>query len=297
MPETSTAVATTTDAAGRQVVRVPLNQPLADMDQAWRMAQAFAAADIVPTSLRGKPANVFLTMLYGQRLGLPPEIAINEIAVVKGKPRMSGQLLLAKVREAGNRAFVPCADCGESKADHSANKLGHNYVADHDDKHCTFTIVRGDGEEHTETYTIEDAVTARLCTIKDGKPFARSKQGEAMTWETNPKRMLRWRSVGACVDIICPEVKMGFAVEGELDELPPDTPTLGQVAAERMDKTAEPAAPEPDVDAVLRAQIAQIEQDHAAEAVEVVESEPAADLFAYEETAENMGALQGGEQQ
>jgi hypothetical protein len=292
MPETSTAVATTTDATGRQVVRVPLNQPLADMDQAWRLAVAFANADIVPTSLRGKPANVFLTMLYGQRLGLPPEIAINEIAVVKGKPRMSGQLLLAKVREAGHRAFVPCTECGQAKVDHSDNKLAHNYVADHDSQHCTFTIIRSDGEEHTETYTIEDAVTARLCTIKDGKPFARSKQGEAMTWETNPKRMLRWRAVGAGVDIICPEVKMGFAVEGELDELPQDMPTLGQVAAERMDKASEPAAPVVDEDAELRAQIDQIAQDHATPA-DAVESEPEADLAAYEETD---GALFGGEQ-
>lgn len=299
MSETSTAVATTTDITGRQVVRVPLNQPLADMDQAWRMAVAFANASIVPDDLRGKPSNVFLVMLYGQRLGLPPEIAINSISVVKGRPRMSGQLLLAKVREAGHRAFVPCTECGQPKADHNTSDLGHRYVADHDERHCTFTIVRSDGEEHTETFTLDDAVTAKLVQIKDGKPWARSKgKDEPLPWENYPKRMLQWRAIGACVDIICPEVRMGFAVEGELDELPPDTPTLGQVAAERMDKASEPTEPEQmaDEDAELRAQIAQIEQVHTAEAVpaNVAESEPDTGLASYEQ-GDDQNALWGDE--
>lgn len=301
MPETSTAVATTTNAAGRQVVRVPLGRPLEDMDQAWRLAVTFANADIVPGDLKNKPANVFLVMLYGQRLGLPPEISINTISVVKNKPRMSGQLLLAKVREAGHRAFVPCKECGQPKVDHNTSDLGHRYIADHDDQHCTFTIVRSDGEEHTETFTLNDAVTAKLVQIKDGKPWARSAKGEPLPWENYPKRMLQWRAVGACVDVICPEVRMGFAVEGELDELPQDTPTLGQVAAERMDKAAEQPAPEPavDEDAELRAQIEQIAQDHATEPVEVVvvESEPESDLTAYEQAeADDQSALWGGEQ-
>lgn len=198
-------------------VAVPLDGPLADADQAWRLARFFAAADIVPTDLKNKPANAFLVILYGQRLGLPPEIALSTVSVVKGKPRMAGQLLLAKVREAGHKPKI-----------------------EHGNGECTVTIVRGDdGEQHTETFSLDDAVTARLCTIKDGKPYSRSKQGEPLPWETYPKRMLQWRAVGACVDVICPEVKMGFLVEGELDEVAPERPTLAQVAAQRMDKQAQ----------------------------------------------------------
>lgn len=214
---------------GAPKVPVPLDGPLADADQAWRLAQFFAAADIVPQDLRGKPANAFLVILYGQRLGLPPEIALSTVSVVKGRPRMAGQLLLAKVREAGHKPKVV----------HGVNE-------------CTVTITRGDdGDEHTETFTLDDAVIARLCSIKDGKTFARSKSGEPLPWETYPKRMLQWRAVGACVDVICPEVKMGFLVEGELDELPVERPTLAQVAAERTDRggaTADdtPASPHAD---------------------------------------------------
>lgn len=221
-------------------VHVPLGRPLADMDQAWRMAVAFANADIVGSELRGKPANAFLVMLYGQRLGLPPEVAISEIAVVKGKPRMSGKLLLAKVREAGHTPKVV-----------------------HGDGKCTVTITRGDtGEEHTEEFTLADAVTAELCSIKDGKPYARSKTGERMPWEKYPKKMLQWRAIGGCADVICPEVRMGFAVEDEMDDPAPqqERPSLAQVAAERVDR-----------DQVIAEQAEAVAAQEVAEEAEVVE--------------------------
>lgn len=247
-----------TKTEGRTKVPVPLDGPLADADQAWRLAQFFAAADIVPNDLRGKPANCFLVILYGQRLGLPPEIALSTVSVVKGKPRMAGQLLLAKVREAGHRP----------KIEHGVNE-------------CTCTITRDDGDEHSETFSLDDAVTAGLCKIREGKPYARSQKGEPLPWESYPKRMLQWRAVGACVDVICPEVKMGFLVEGELDEPPVDRPTLAQVAAERADKAAQdaeetPAEPvdaevvdpevtEEEVQAALAADMKDIEAEHNAE--------------------------------
>lgn len=247
---------------------VPLDGPLADADQAWRLAQFFAAADIVPQDLRNKPANAFLVILYGQRLGLPPEIALSTVSVVKGKPRMAGQLLLAKVREAGHRPKIV-----------------------HGENQCTVTITRDDGDEHTETFTLAEAVKAGLCKIKEGQVQARSQNGEPLPWETYTKRMLQWRAVGACVDVICPEVKMGFVVEGELDEPAQERPTLAQVRAQRMDKQAQDSAEEPPTDppneppaeeeaavveedapvsqeqvlADLRADLADIEAEHAAE--------------------------------
>lgn len=241
-------------------VAVTLDGPLNDLDQAYRLAVAFARADIVPTELRGKPSNVLLVMLYGQRLGLPPEIAISSISVVKGKPRMSGQLLLSKVREAGHKCKI-----------------------EHGDGECTVTITRGDdGEPHSETFSLDDAVTARLCTIKDGKPYARSTKGEPLPWETYPKRMLQWRAVSSCVDAICPEVKMGFAVEDELDKPATDRPTLAQVVAERTDKKEpEPEAPAVD-DETVEAELADIEESVTEDPeTELLPDDP--DLFAHQD--------------
>lgn len=195
---------------------VPLSGPISDLDSAYRYAAALAQASIVPNDLRNSPSNVLLVILYGQQLNVPPVIAIQTISVVKGRPQIAGKLLLAKVREAGHRTKI----------------------TDHTDRSCTVTITRGDtDEQHTETFTLDDAVASKLVAIKDGKPYARSKQGEALPWENYTKRMLMWRAVGYCVDAICPEVRMGFAVEGEFEH-DDDRPSLGQVAAQRTRATA-----------------------------------------------------------
>lgn len=241
---------------------VPLTGQLNDLDQAWRLAVALAQADILPNDLRGKPANVFLTILYGQQLNVPHVIAMQTIAVVKGRPTMAGKLLLAKVREAGHKAYVPCGICFLSKQDH--RDADHKYEPDHDDTRCTVTIVRGDnGEEHSETFTIDDAVAANLVRLKEGKPYARSKSGEPLPWESWTKRMLLWRAAGFCADFICPEVRMGFAIEGEMDTAPDDDrPTLAQVAAERDDKpTTVPTVPEVD-DTEIAEAIAELAREH-----------------------------------
>ena len=197
---------------------VPLIGPLSDLDQSWRLAQSLALASILPDDLRGKAANVHLVILYGQQLNVPPVVAIQTITVIKGRPVISGKLLLSKVREAGHDAEV----------------------SNHTDTSCTVTITRGDtGKSHSETFSIGDAVAAGLVQLKDGKPYARSKQGEKLPWESWTKRMLLWRAAGFCADFICPEVRMGFAIEGEMDGVPDDDrPTLAQVAAERDDKPA-----------------------------------------------------------
>jgi hypothetical protein len=250
-----------TQPAQQAKVPVRLTGQLDDLDQAWRLAVALAQADILPQDLRGKPANVFLTILYGQQLNVPHVIALQTISVVKGRPQMAGKLLLAKVREAGHKAYVPCTICFLSKQEHRG--ADHPYEGDHDESRCTVTIVRGDsGEEHSETFTIDDAIAANLVRLKEGKPYARSKSGEPLPWETWTKRMLLWRAAGFCADFICPEVRMGFAIEGEMDSAADDDrPTLAQVAAERDQPATVPPAPEQD-DAVIAEAVAELAKEH-----------------------------------
>lgn len=240
---------------------VPLDQPLTNLAQAVELSVVLSQASILPDDLRGKGPNVLLVILYGQQLNIPAVVAIQTITVIKGRPVISGKLLLSKVREAGHKAYVPCAICFLSKQDHRG--ADHTYEADHDETHCTITIVRGDsGEEHSETFTLEDAAAAGLVQIKEGKAFARSKQNEKLPWESWTKRMLLWRAAGFCADFICPEVRMGFAIEGEMDNVPDDRPTLAQVAAERQDKPAV-VPPAPDVDdAEIAEAVAELAREH-----------------------------------
>ncbi|MFJ8815471.1 recombinase family protein [Amycolatopsis thermoflava] len=252
-------------------VPVPLVGQLNDLDQAYRYAQALAQSSLLPKDLVGKPANVLAIILYGQQLDLTPMQAVQSIYVVNGRPQMAGQLWLSKVREAGHRAFVPCKSCGFASEEHRPD-TGHRYEADHDDQHCTFTIRRKDtGEQHTETFTWQQAVTAKL-TNKD-------------VWKSYPQRMLLWRAVSNCATVICPEVALGFGAEEP--DAGPARPTLSQVAAERADREhAERASqltpaevghgeneaeadplPEEDPgqpDAEMLAELREIEREHAA---------------------------------
>lgn len=188
------------DVQDRRAVAVGV--PLAGLDEAFRLSKNLALASVLPDSLRGKPSDVLAIVLYGQELGLAPMQAIQGIYVVRGKPQLSAQLWTALCRRAG----------------HSV-KWGERT-----DKSATVTITRGDAPDDplTETFTIEDAVKAGLCEIKDGNVRARSQQGKPTPWETYTRTMLANRAISNAGKLQCPEVAMGFAIEGDYDYVPDD---------------------------------------------------------------------------
>lgn len=191
----NSADATTTDETGNRLP-VAVGIPLNGLDEAFRLAKNLAVASVLPDSLRGKPSDVLAIVLYGQELGLAPMQAIQGIYVVKGKPQLSSTTWTALIRRAGHRVkWGPC-----------------------DDKSATVSITRcDDPDPHTETFTIEDAVKAGLCRIVDGKVQARSQRGDPLPWETYTRTMLRNRAISNCGKLQCPEVALGFAVEGDYD--------------------------------------------------------------------------------
>lgn len=212
---------------------------MTDLDEAFRMAKALAQSALMPDTLRNKPNDVLVTVLYGRELELRPMQAIQSIHVIKGKPFISGQLWLSLVRRAGHRAEVSG-----------------------DDKSATCTITRGDtGETHTETFTIEQAKTAKLTGNADSN------------WSKYPDRMNRWRAVTNCARMICPEVALGFqALEEQVDDAQSARPSLGDVASQRETVTVDKATGEvidaevvPDDDAV-RDQVRNLEQQATAPA-------------------------------
>lgn len=177
------------------------------LDQLMEVSRVMAVSTILPKALQGKPADVLITIMYGQELGMTPMQAILGIYVVNGRPGLSGQTWLARVRQAGHRVTV----------------------TDHTEKTCTVTITRGDtAEEHTETFTWADAERAKL-TAKD-------------VWKAWPKRMLLWRACTNCATVICPEVALGFEMAEAMPD-PAEKPNLAQVAAQRLDQPAERPGP------------------------------------------------------
>ena len=252
-----------TEIARRKETQVPVNvsRPIQSLDEAYRLAANLAQAGLMPRDLRGKPPDVLAILLYGQDLGLSPMQSVQGIYVVEGRPSLSAQLWLALVRRAGHRAGIPCADCGRLPDEHKRAALDHFYRPDSDDQHCTFKVVRGDtGEEHTATFTVDDALAANLLhRDKDGGLIARAKEtGKPKPWELHRKSMLQARAVSACCRFIAPEIALGFYSPDEVEEIA----EREQVPSVRVEQPEpeQPAEPEQ-----VKAEVADIEKEFAEE--------------------------------
>ena len=198
---------TTTETPQPNKLPVIVGQPLAGLDEAYRLAKNLALATLLPSDLRGKPSDVLAIMLYGQDLGLTPMQSIQGIYVVKGKPQLAAQTWTGLARRAGHKVRI----------------------IESTDQQCTVQITRCDDPDypHTETFTIEQAVKAGLCRRdKDGNITARSQKGDALPWEAYTKTMLRNRALSTAGKVACPEVAMGFAIEGDWDYVPDDESTV-----------------------------------------------------------------------
>jgi len=182
---------------------VALGSPMVDLDSAYRLAKNLAIADIMPSDLRKKPSDVLAIMLYGQDLGMTPMQSIQGIYVVKGKPQLSSTTWIALARRAGHKVRI----------------------IESTDERCTVEITRADDPEqpHRETYTLDMAARAGLCGLKDGKAYSRSSKGDRLPWEAYTQLMLRNRAVSNAGKFACPEVALGFAIEGDYDYIPDDT--------------------------------------------------------------------------
>ncbi|MAT04925.1 MAG: hypothetical protein CL424_07770 [Acidimicrobiaceae bacterium] len=157
---------------------------------AWDLAQKIARTEFVPQALRGKPESVLAAILYGRELGIGPMQSLQSIHVIDGRPGASPELMRALVARAGHRI-----DVVESTADH-----------------VTLSGERCDtGATATVTWSLEDARQAGLIEIRDGRPWARSKQGRPLPWEQYTRAMLLARATAELCRALFADVISGLS--------------------------------------------------------------------------------------
>ncbi|WP_327435687.1 hypothetical protein OG279_09470 [Streptomyces sp. NBC_01201] len=168
---------------------IAIRQP-ASLDGSVRFAQLLADADLLPKQFVGKPANVLYAIEYGRTLGITPVAAITGIHVIEGKPSASSGLIGALVRQAGHKLRV--------KSDGATT--------------ATAQIVRADDPDFTYecTWTLERAEQAGLCQIKNGKPWARDRNGKPTAWEKYTAAMLKARAITEVARDACEDVLFGL---------------------------------------------------------------------------------------
>jgi hypothetical protein len=234
-----------TELARQDTQRIPvdLNDPLADLDQAFRLATMLAQSSMVPRALQGSPQNCLVTMLLGRELGLSWIQAIRGIYVLpSGQPGLRGTLLLARIRSAG-----------------------HRYEFHEDDESCEFVIKRKDEEykiSYVGRFSLHDAKAAGLVRDHDGKLVARSRSGEPLPWELYRRDMLQWRAVARGAARGCPELIFGFDLAGI-----GDGEDGGVITAEVIPQPA-PAQPNGQAQPDMRDKLAELDRQHSQDAAQ-----------------------------
>lgn len=191
-------------------------------EEAYRMANMFAASDLVPKDYRQKPENCMVAMQMGAEIGLKPMQALQGIAVINGRPSIWGDALWSLVQSS-----PVVKDCSES----------------FDDATMTATCSihrRGRSEPTVATFSRADAEKAGLWG-KDGP------------WKGYPKRMLKMRARAFAARDAVPDVLKGLCpaeeaydiidVQGEVIDVPERSRTEQVKAMIRTAKTA-PTSPE-----------------------------------------------------
>jgi hypothetical protein len=153
-----------------------------------KFAVMVSKTKMVPVGYQGKPDEIFVGIQWGLELGLKPLQALQNIAVINGKPSIYGDAMLALVRN----------------SDHC------EYVVEEFDK-ANMTAVcktkRKGQPEQVTTFSVDQAKVAKLW----------GKQGP---WSQYPERMLQFRARGFALRDMFPDVLQGLISREEAMDYP-----------------------------------------------------------------------------
>lgn len=148
------------------------------IDEAKSMSSTLAKASLLPQALRGKEADVLLTIMAGAELGLGPVQSIRAIHVIEGKPTLSADLIAALcMRRSDVCEYLQPVETSATKATYTTKRKGAPAAV-------------------TMSFTIEQAKVAGLV----GKG----------NWAKYPDAMLRARCISAICRAVYPDLVGGL---------------------------------------------------------------------------------------
>ena len=163
------------------------------LDEAIRFAEILSKSDIVPKDFKGNSGNILVAIQWGLELGLQPMQAMQNIAVINGRPSLWGDAVIGIVRGSPLCEHIYETDDGET---------------------ATCRVKRRGEEEQVRTFSMTDAKAAGLS----------GKQGP---WTQYPKRMRQMRARAFALRDVFPDVLRGMPVAEELMDTP--TKDMGDI--------------------------------------------------------------------
>jgi len=152
-------------------------------EEAERMAERLAKSALLPDHFRGKPADVFWAIAYGLEIGLSPVAALRAVYVVKGRPGLYADAMVAVVMASRKAVYFRCIESTPTRAVFETQRAGDQPVR--------------------KAFTIDDAERAGL-TRQNTK------------YQTEPERMLEARAKSWLAKLVYPDVLHGIQSVEEL---------------------------------------------------------------------------------
>ena len=163
----------------------------ATLTEAIQFSDMLASSSMVPKAYQGKPQDILVCVQWGYEMGLAPMQALQNIAVINGKPSVYGDAMMALVQ-----ASAVCEDVEE----YFENEGTPNPVA-------VCIAKRKNRKPVVAKFSVEDAKRAGLW----------GKQGP---WSAYPKRMMQMRARGFALRDAFPDVLKGLISAEEAADYP-----------------------------------------------------------------------------
>lgn len=163
----------------------------ATLGEAMQFSEMLAASSMVPRAYQGKAQDILVCVQWGYEIGLAPMQALQNIAVINGKPSVYGDAAMALVQ-----ASPVCEDIEE----YIENEGTPNPIA--------VCVAKRKGRKPVMAkFSVEDAKRAGLW----------GKQGP---WQAYPKRMMQMRARGFALRDAFPDVLKGLITVEEAQDYP-----------------------------------------------------------------------------
>jgi hypothetical protein len=188
------------------------------LTEAIKLAEMMAKSDLVPRDMKDKPGNVLVAIQMGAEVGLKPMQAMQNIAVINGRPTIWGDALLALVQASGLLLEF------EEHYEGQVGTDGYRAV-------CTATR-RGVSTPFVSRFAIADAKKANLW-------------GKAGPWQQYQDRMLQMRARSFCLRNGFADVIKGLIAREEAEDIPPRDVECTVVVEQPRRKSEAQAQPEP----------------------------------------------------
>lgn len=191
------------------------NNKLIHVDELTRLAQMLSKSSLLPPDLRGKEADIAVTVMAGRELGLAPMASLRSINVIKGKPVLGADAMVGLVLSAGVADYFSFIESTATIATYETKRKG----APHPQR---------------LSFTFEQAKAAGL-TGNDN-------------WRKYPDAMLRARAKAALARDVYSDVLAGCYTEDEAAAFSDYRPPARHVVEDAIDAevvTSHPAQPAP----------------------------------------------------